>query len=52
MSSHYIEEQKKIIAGEFFNENTLPWCTRTDANDNLIIDNKRIQKEQNDFEIH
>lgn len=45
-----IEEQKRVIAGEFFNENTLPWCTRTDANDNLIIDKKRIQKEQNDFE--
>jgi RecQ family ATP-dependent DNA helicase len=45
-----LEEQIKIIAGEFFNENTLPWCRKTDANGNTNVDEKRIQKEQKDFE--
>lgn len=45
-----LEEQKRIIAGEFFNENHLPWCVKTDANGNTIVDEKRIQKEQKDFE--
>lgn len=45
-----LEEQKKIVAGEFFNENTLPWCKKTDTNGNTTIDEKRIQKEQKDFE--
>ncbi|MBT4412147.1 MAG: UvrD-helicase domain-containing protein [Bacteroidetes bacterium] len=45
-----LEEQKKIIAGEFFNDNNLPWCVKTDANENTTVDEKRIQKEQKDFE--
>lgn len=45
-----LEEQKRIIAGEFFNENHLPWCVKTDANGNTTVDEKRIQKEQKDFE--
>ncbi len=45
-----LEEQKRIIAGEFFNENHLPWCAKTDANGNTTVDEKRIQKEQKDFE--
>lgn len=44
-----IEEQKRITAGEFFNENTMPWCKKSDANGNINIDEKRIQKEQTDF---
>jgi RecQ family ATP-dependent DNA helicase len=47
-----IEEQKKIIGGEFFNENTLPWCTKADLKGNIIIDEERIRKEQKDFEIN
>lgn len=45
-----LEEQKRIVAGEFFNADTLPWCIKTDANGNTKIDEKRIQKEQQDFE--
>lgn len=45
-----LEEQKRIIAGEFFNDHTLPWCKKTDANGNTTIDKKRIQREQIDFE--
>ena len=47
-----IEEQKRIIGGEFFNENTLPWCKKTDLNGKISIDEKRIQKEQKDFELN
>jgi len=45
-----LEEQKRIVAGEFFNDNNLPWCVKTDANGNTTVDEKRIQKEQKDFE--
>lgn len=46
-----LEEQKKIIAGEFFNENTLPWFVERDNNGKITIrSQKRIQKEQKDFE--
>lgn len=45
-----LEEQKRIVAVEFFNDNNLPWCVKTDANGNTKVDEKRIQKEQKDFE--
>lgn len=46
-----LEEQKKIVAGEFFNENTLPWFVER-GNNGLLTEKsqKRIQKEQKDFE--
>jgi RecQ family ATP-dependent DNA helicase len=46
-----IEQQKKNISGDFFNENSLPWFVERDNND-LLTDKskKRIQKEQIDFE--
>ena len=47
-----VEEQKKLIAGEFFNEYYLPWCVKTDSNGNTKIDEKRIGKEQKDFVLN
>lgn len=46
-----LEEQKRIVAGEFFNDNSLPWLVERDAN-GLLTDksSKKIQKEQKDFE--
>lgn len=46
-----LEEQKRIIAGEFFNDNSLPWLVERD-NNGLLTEksNKKIQKEQKDFE--
>lgn len=46
-----LEEQKRIIAGEFFNDNSLPWLVERD-NNGVITEksNKKIQKEQKDFE--
>lgn len=46
-----LEEQKRIIAGEFFNDNSLPWLVERDGNGLLTEkSNKKIQKEQKDFE--
>lgn len=46
-----LEEQKRIVAGEFFNDNSLPWHVEKD-NNGLLTEksNKKIQKEQKDFE--
>ncbi len=46
-----LEEQKRIIAGEFFNDNSLPWLVERDDNGLLTEkSNKKIQKEQKGFE--
>lgn len=46
-----LEEQKRIIAGEFFNDNSLPWLVERNANGLLTEkSSKKIQKEQKDFE--
>ena len=46
-----LEEQKRIVAREFFNDNSLPWLVERD-NNGLLTEksNKKIQKEQKDFE--
>lgn len=46
-----LEEQKRIIAGEFFNDNSLPWLVEKD-NNGIIIEKsrKKIKAEQKDFE--
>jgi len=46
-----LEKQKRIIAGEFFNENSMPWLVEQDNNGVLTEkSNEKIQKEQKDFE--
>ena len=46
-----LEEQKRIVAREFFNDNSLPWLVERDSNGLLTEkSNKKIQKEQKDFE--
>lgn len=46
-----LEEQKRIVAGEFFDDDTLPWFVKKDTNETLTEKSKkRIQKEQKDFE--
>ena len=46
-----LEEQKRIVAGEFFNDNTFPWLVEKDGNGEINDKSKKkIQKEQKDFE--
>lgn len=46
-----LEEQKRIVAGEFFNENTLHWFVERDNNGLLTKESQKlIQKEQKVFE--
>ena len=45
-----LEEQKNIIAGEYFNDNSLPWFVERDDQNQLTEKaKKRIEKEQKDF---
>jgi len=47
----YLEGQKKIVGGTFFNPDTLPWMVERDTNGELTQKSaKRISKEQKDFE--
>jgi len=51
IEGNVLEEQKRIIAGEFFNDNSMPWLVERDNNEVLTEkSNKKIQKEQKDFE--
>lgn len=50
--SSVLQEQKRLIVGNYFNEDALPWCVKSDSNGNTYVDTKRIQKEQKDFEIN
>jgi ATP-dependent DNA helicase RecQ len=45
-----LEELKRLVAGDFFNKDSLPWCVKTDLKGNNVLDENRINKEQKDFE--
>lgn len=47
----YLESQKRIVGGTFFNPDTLPWFVERDSNDELTQKSvKKISDEQKDFE--
>ncbi len=46
-----LKDQKRIIAGEYFDDNSLPWYVERDGAGMLTEkSNKKIQKEQKEFE--
>ncbi len=45
-----LDELKRMIVPDIFNPHTMPWCLKSDGRGSPLIDDKRIHKEQQDFE--